>query len=80
MTTSRTRGRDMQHALHVKNEYKILIAKPEGKRPQGKSIRGVKNNIKINREKTGCKGLDQIFIKKVQQLAFISMALNLNVT
>jgi hypothetical protein len=31
----------------VKNAYKILVGKPEGKRPLGRTRRRWKNNIKI---------------------------------
>jgi hypothetical protein len=42
------------------NAYRILVGKPEGKRPLGKPRRRWENNIKINQREVGwgCNGLD----------------------
>jgi hypothetical protein len=38
----------------MRNSYKILIGKPEGKRPFGRSRRQWKDNIKMGLKETGC--------------------------
>jgi len=40
--------------------YRILVGKPEGKRPLGRSRRGWKDNIKIYPREMGCGGTDWI--------------------
>jgi hypothetical protein len=39
-----------------KNIYKILVGKPEGVIPRGRSRHRWKDNIRINFRKVGCKG------------------------
>jgi hypothetical protein len=36
----------------IRNAYNILIEKPEGKRPLGRSTSGQENNIKMNLSRT----------------------------
>jgi hypothetical protein len=43
-----------------KNAYRILLGKPEGKRPLGRSRRRWVNNIKMNLRETGWDGMDWI--------------------
>jgi hypothetical protein len=38
--------------------YRVLVRKPEGKRPLGRPRRRWENNIKINVQEVGCGGMD----------------------
>jgi hypothetical protein len=40
------------------NLYRVLVGKPEGKRPLGRPRRRREDNIKINLQGTGCKTID----------------------
>jgi hypothetical protein len=40
--------------------YKVLVGKPEGKRPLGKLRRRWDSNIKIDVQEVGCGGMDWI--------------------
>jgi hypothetical protein len=42
------------------NAYRILVGKPEGKRPLGRSRRSRVNNIKIDLREIGWDGMDWI--------------------
>jgi hypothetical protein len=44
--------------LAKRNEYTILVEKPEGKRPLGRPRRGWVDNIKIDLRKIGWDGMD----------------------
>jgi len=41
-------------------EKRVLVGKPEGKRPFGRSRRGWEDNIKKDLQEIGCEGLDWI--------------------
>jgi len=41
-------------------EYRVLVGKPEGKRPLGRPRRRCENNIKMDLQKVGCGGMDWI--------------------
>ena len=41
-----------------RGEHKVLMGKPEGKRPLGKPRRRWEDNIKINLQEVGCGGMD----------------------
>jgi hypothetical protein len=59
-------SRRMRLAGHVaqmwpkRNAYKVLVGKPEGKRPLGRPRRRWVNNIKIDLRETGWDGMDWI--------------------
>jgi hypothetical protein len=38
--------------------YRILVRKPDGKKPLGKPSRRWEDNIKINLQEVGCGGMD----------------------
>jgi len=38
--------------------YRVLVRKPEGKRPFGRPRRRWKNNIKMDLQEVGCGGMD----------------------
>ena len=40
--------------------YRVLVGKPEGKRPLGRPRRRWENNIKMNLQEVGCGGMDCI--------------------
>ena len=40
--------------------YKVLMVKPEGKRPLGRPKRRWEDNIKIDLQEVGCGGMDWI--------------------
>jgi hypothetical protein len=40
--------------------YRVLVGKPEGKRPLGRSRRRWENNIKMDLQEVGCGGTDWI--------------------
>jgi hypothetical protein len=40
--------------------YRVLVGKPEGKRPLGRSRRGWEDNIRIDLQEVGCGGMDWI--------------------
>ena len=40
--------------------YKVLVGKPEGKRPLGRSRLRWDDNIKMNLQEVGCGGMDWI--------------------
>jgi hypothetical protein len=42
----------------MRNAYKILVGKPEGKRPLRRPRHTWEDNIKINLKEIGCKGVD----------------------
>jgi hypothetical protein len=60
------KSRRMRWAGHVarmgekRNEYRILVGKPEGKRPLGRPRRRWVDNIKMNLREIGWDGIDWI--------------------
>jgi len=40
--------------------YRVLVGKPEGKRPLGRNSRRWEDNIKMDLRKMGCGGMDWI--------------------
>ena len=61
-----TKSRKMRCAGHVarmgerRGAYRILVGKPEGKRPLGRPRRRWEDNIKMNLQEVGCGGTDWI--------------------
>jgi len=43
-----------------KGVYRVLVGKPEGKRPLGRTRRRWKDNIKMDLQEVGCGGMDWI--------------------
>ena len=58
------KSRRMRWARHVsrvgerRGVYRVLVGKPEGKRPLGRPRRRWENNIKLDLEEVGCVGMD----------------------
>jgi hypothetical protein len=40
--------------------YRVLVGKPEGKRPLGRPRRRSEDNIKMDLQEVGCGGMDRI--------------------
>jgi hypothetical protein len=64
-----------------RNACRILVGKPEGKRPLGRPIRRLVNNIKMNRRETGWYGMDWIDLvqDRGQCRALVNTEMNLRV-
>jgi hypothetical protein len=65
----------------VRNVYKILVSKPEGRRPLGRPRRRWEDNIKIDLRETVLDGVDWIHMAqdRNQWRALVNMAMNLRV-
>jgi hypothetical protein len=60
------KSRRMRWAVHVacmgdgRGVYRVLVGKPEGKRPMGRPRHRWEDNIKIDLQEVGCGGMDWI--------------------
>jgi hypothetical protein len=63
------------------NAYRILVGKPEGKRPLGRPRRRWVNNIKIDLRKIGWDGMDWVDIAhdRDRWRALVNTVMNLRV-
>jgi hypothetical protein len=61
------------------NTYRILVRKPEGKRPLERSRRRWVNNIKIDLRKIGWGDMDWIDLDRNQWRALVNKVMNLRV-
>jgi hypothetical protein len=61
--------------------YRVLVGKPEGKRPFGRPGRRWEDNIKIDLEKVGCEDMDWIELAEDRDKwrALVNVAMNLRV-
>jgi hypothetical protein len=68
-------------ALKGRGVYRVLVGKPEGKRPQGKSRGRYINNIKLDLMERGFDGANwiQLAQDKVQWGPFVNTLMNLRV-
>jgi hypothetical protein len=81
------KSRRMRWTGHVarmrekRNSYRILVGKPEGKRPLGRPKRRWEDNIKINLREIGWGGMDWIDVvqDRDQWRALVNMVMNLRV-
>jgi hypothetical protein len=66
----------------MKNAYKILVEKPEGKRPLGRHRLRWDDNIRIDLEEIGYEGMNWRHLAQVrnQWQAFVNTAMNLRVS
>jgi hypothetical protein len=64
-----------------RNAYRILVGKPEGKRPPGRPRRRWVDNIKMDLREIGCDGMDWIDLAqdRDQWRALVSTVMNLRV-
>jgi hypothetical protein len=61
-----------------RNEYRILVGNPEGKRPLGRSRRRWVNNIKMDLRAIGWDGMDWIYLaqNRDQWKALVNAVMN----
>jgi hypothetical protein len=66
---------------HTRNVYRILVGKPEGKRPLGRPRHRWVDNIKMDLRETGWDGMDWIELAqdRDQWRALVNMVMNLRV-
>ena len=75
----------MRWARHVarigerRGVYRVLVGKPEGKRPLGRPRRGWEDNIKMDLQEVGCGGMDWIELAQDRHrcLALVIAVMNL---
>jgi hypothetical protein len=62
--------------------YRVLVGKPEGKRPLGRLRRRWEDNIKMDIQKVGCGGMEWIELVQDRDRwrAFVNVVMNLRVT
>ena len=61
--------------------YKVLVGKPEGKRPLGRLRRRWENNINLDLQEVGCRGMDWIDLVQDRDRwrALVNAVMNLRV-
>jgi hypothetical protein len=61
--------------------YRVLVGRPEGKRPLGRPKRRWEDNIKLDLREIGIDGANWIRLaqERVQWRAFVNMVMNLRV-
>jgi hypothetical protein len=74
-------GRDMWHAWWRRGVYRVLVGRPEGKRPPGRRRRRWEDNIKMDLREIGNNGANWIHLAqdRVQWQACVDMVMNLRV-
>jgi hypothetical protein len=81
------KSRRMRWTWHVarmgegRGAYRVLVGRPEGKRPLGRPRRRWDGNIKMDLREIGIDGANWIHLaqKRVQWLAFVNKVMNLRV-
>jgi len=61
--------------------YRVMLGKPEGKRPLGRPRRRWEDNIKMDLQEVGCGGMDWIELAQDRDRwwAFVSVVMNIRV-
>jgi hypothetical protein len=61
--------------------YRVLVRKPEGKRPMGRPRHRWEDNIKMDLQEVGCGGMDWIGLAKDRDRwrAIVNVVMNLRV-
>jgi hypothetical protein len=64
-----------------RSAYKILVGRPEGRRPLGRPRRSWEDNIKMDLQEMGCGGMDWIELAQDRDRwrALVNAAMNLRV-
>jgi hypothetical protein len=61
--------------------YRVMVRKPEGKRPLGRARHRCEDNIEMDLQKLGCEGME--LIEQAQDMdrsrAFVNVVINLRV-
>jgi len=70
------------HVAHMgegRGVYRVLVGRPEGKRPLGRSRHRWEDNIKMDLKEIGIDGTNRIWLAqgRVQWRAFVSTVMNL---
>jgi len=81
------KSRRMRWAVHIasmwerRSLYRVLVGKPEGKRPLGRTKHRWKDNIKMERLEVGCMGMDWIELAEDRDRwrALVNAVMNLQV-
>jgi 3-oxoacyl-ACP reductase-like protein len=62
--------------------YRVLVGKPEGKTPLGRTRRRWEDNIKMEFQKEGCEGMDWIELAQNRDKwrAFVNAVMNFRVS
>ena len=66
----------VEHMEQSRNAYRVLVGKPEGKRPSGRTRRRWEDNIKMDLRKVGCVPGD--WIARVEDRDQCTVGQNLN--
>jgi hypothetical protein len=75
----------MRRAWHVarmgRGVYRVLVGKPEGKRPPGRPRRRWEDNIKVDHQEVECRGMDWVELAQDRDRwqALVNMVLILRV-
>ena len=61
--------------------YRVLVGKPEGKRPLGRTRRRWEDNIKMDLQEVGCGGMDLIELAQDRDRwwSFVNVVMNFRV-
>jgi hypothetical protein len=59
--------------------YRVLVGKPEGRRPLGRSRRRWKKNIRVDLREVGCGCVDWMELAQDRWSALVSAVMNLRV-
>ena len=61
--------------------YRVLVWKPEGKRPLGRLMRSWEENIKMDLQEVGCRGVDwiELALDRDRWQSLVNVVMNLRV-